>query len=269
MNTCILRCSYAKMSREAVDSMCSYLNTIPAVTNPVVANRLPFPVSIRASMSVWDALYFKKGEFDSDPAKSADLNRGAFPVNGPAHCGACHTPKSILGGDKLDHYLQGAELQGWFALNVTNDETTGLGKWSIDDIAAYLLTGRNRITAAGPIAEAVTFSTSKMKVDDLHAIATYLKSLPGAPATSHPVPSRDPAMGRAIYRDQCSACHGLDGTGTPFLFPSVAGSSMVRSEDAGSAIRIILRGARSVGNLPRPVCPLTVAFSMTSRSRPC
>jgi mono/diheme cytochrome c family protein len=255
--------AYTKLSREDVDSMGGYLNTIPTVSNPAVANQLPFPFSIRASMSVWDALYFKKGRFVPNPAKPIDLNRGAYLVNGPAHCGACHTPKSILGGDKLDRYLQGSELQGWFAPNITDDDAAGLGKWSVDDITAYLATGHNRMTAAtDPMAEAVTLSISKMEVDDLHAIATYLKSLSGIPAPSHAVPFTDPAMtaGGAIYGDQCSACHGLNGTGTPFLFPSVAGSSIVRSEDAGSAIRIIMGGARSVGTASEPTAPGMPAY---------
>jgi mono/diheme cytochrome c family protein len=206
-------------------------------------------------MYLWDALYFKKGEYKADPGRTSEINRGAFLVDGPAHCGACHTPKSFLGGDRTDQYLQGAQLQGWFAPNITNDDTRGLGAWSVDDVTTYLKTGHNRITAAtGPMAEAVTLSTSKMTDDDLHAIAAYLKSMPGSAPSQQHVPADDPTMtaGNAIYRDQCSACHGLDGKGTPFLFPSVADSTIVRSDDAGSAIRIILRGARSVGTAREP-----------------
>ena len=89
--------------------------------NPVVANTLPFPFNIRAAMRVWDALYFTAGEFTPDPQQSAEWNRGAFLVQGPAHCGACHTPKSFLGGDKTSEYLRGSNLQGWFAPDITND----------------------------------------------------------------------------------------------------------------------------------------------------
>jgi len=61
--------------------------------------------------------------------------------------------------------------------------------------------------------------------------------------------------GRAIYRDQCSACHALDGHGTPELFPSIAGSSVVRSENSATLIRIVLRGARSVATDSEPTAP--------------
>jgi mono/diheme cytochrome c family protein len=58
--------------------------------------------------------------------------------------------------------------------------------------------------------------------------------------------------GVAIYRDQCSACHGLDGKGIDRLFPAVANSSMARADDPTSVIRIVLRGARSVATAKEP-----------------
>jgi mono/diheme cytochrome c family protein len=250
--------AYTKMSRGDVMAIRAYLNTVTAVYNPVVADTLPFPFNIRTSMRVWDGLYFKDGEYVPDPHKSAEWNRGAFLVDGPAHCGACHTPKTMLGGDKASQYLQGSPLQGWSAPNITNDHRTGLGGWSVEDIAGYLKTGHNRITAAtGPMAEAVDLSTSKMTEEDVKAIATYLKSLPGDEKQMTPVASSDADMaaGGAIYRDQCSACHGLDGKGVDRLFPAVASSSMARAGDPSSVIRIVLRGARSVATDKEPTAP--------------
>jgi mono/diheme cytochrome c family protein len=250
--------AYTKMSREDVLAIRAYLNTVTAVYNPVVANTLPFPFNIRTSMRVWDGLYFKEGEYVADPHKSAEWNRGALLVDGPAHCGACHTPKTFLGGDKTAQYLQGSPLQGWSAPNITNDARTGLGGWSVEEVADYLKTGHNRVTAAtGPMAEAVDLSTSKMTDDDVRAIATYLKSLPGdgKPQTAIAASVPEMAAGGAIYRDQCSACHGLDGKGVDRLFPSVANSSMARADDPTTVIRIVLRGARSVATDKEPTAP--------------
>jgi mono/diheme cytochrome c family protein len=134
----------------------------------------------------------------------------------------------------------------------------GIGNWSIEEVVSYLKTGHNSITAAtGPMAEAVSLSTSHMKDADLAAIAAYLKSVPGTEGSSTPLPAQDPAMvaGAAIYRDQCSACHALNGHGTPRLFPSIADSSMVRSDDPTTLIRIVLRGARSVATKAEPTSP--------------
>ncbi len=148
-------------------------------------------------MRVWDALYFSPGEFKPDPQKPADWNRGAFLVEGPGHCTACHTPKSFLGGDKSGEYLRGSYLQGWFAPDITNDDRVGLGRWSADDIVAYLKTGHNRITAAtGPMAEEIEHSTSKLKDEDLAAMAAYLKSRAGFGGQSRAIESRRSGDGR-------------------------------------------------------------------------
>ena len=133
--------SYAKMSRDDVLAIRAYLQTVAPAHNPVVADQLPFPFNIRASMLVWDALYFEPGEFKPDSAKSAAWNRGAFLVEGPGHCGACHTPKTLLGGDEKSQALQGYQIQGWFAPDITNEARRGLGGWSVDDIVAYLRIG--------------------------------------------------------------------------------------------------------------------------------
>jgi len=255
--------SYTKMSLDDVVAIRAYLNTVEPVRHAVVANTLPFPFNIRASMRVWDALYFSPGEFRPDPQKPADWNRGAFLVEGPGHCTACHTPKSFLGGDKSGERLRGSYLQGWFAPDITNDERVGLGQWSSDDIVAYLKTGHNRITAAtGPMAEEIEHSTSKLKDEDLAAMAAYLKSMPGSADSPVPLKADDPVMvaGQAIYRDQCAACHQIDGKGVPRLFPSLAESAGVRSRDATTLIRLVLRGARSVATKQEPTAPGMPSF---------
>jgi mono/diheme cytochrome c family protein len=214
-------------------------------------------------MRVWNALYFNEGDYQPNPNQSAEWNRGAFLVDGPGHCGACHTPKTALGGDKTSQYLEGAYLQGWSAPDITNDSRLGLGAWSKEDLVAYLKSGHNRVTAAtGPMGEVVTLSAAFTTDPDLNAIATYLKSLPGKTAAPAALAANDPAMtaGAAIYRDQCSACHGLDGKGIAELFPSVADSSMVKSGDPTTSIRIVLRGARSVGTTAQPTAPGMPAY---------
>jgi mono/diheme cytochrome c family protein len=251
------------MSHDDIVAIRAYLKTVEPVRNPAAANTLPFPFNIRAAMRVWDWLYFTEGEFKPDPQQTAEWNRGAFLVQGPSHCGACHTPKSFLGGDKADEYLHGSKLQGWFAPDITNDNARGIGGWSVDDITTYLKTGHNRITAAtGPMAEEVMLSSSHMTDSDLKAIATYLKSIRGRQDTPQKVRADDPVMvaGNAIYRDQCSACHGLDGKGVEKLFPALANSSMVHSDDPATLIRIVLRGARSAATKDEPTSPGMPSF---------
>ena len=126
---------YTKVTRDDALAIRAYLNTVPAVQNAVDVNQLPFPLDIRAAMMVWNQLYFTPGTFTPNPNKSAEWNRGAYLAEGLGHCGLCHTPKTILGGDKTSERLQGYALQGWFAADITNDPRRGLGGWSVDDVA--------------------------------------------------------------------------------------------------------------------------------------
>ncbi len=240
----------------------AWLATIPAVHNKVVANQLPFPLSIRAGMIAWNALFFTPGPYKPDASKSAEWNRGAYLVTGLEHCGACHTAKNIAGGDDTAHALQGGVLQGWFAPNITNDVRRGIGRWSEDDVVTYLKSGHNRYAAAsGPMAEEVMLSSAHMTDADLHAMVTYLKSLPGQDDTPLASAAADTMQhGAAIYADECSACHAPHGEGVAGLFPSIALAPSVQSRAPTSLIRVVLQGAKSAGTDAAPTAPAMPAF---------
>ncbi len=195
------------------------------------------------------------GEFKPVAGKSAAWNRGAYIVEGLAHCGLCHTPKNAAGGDETAQRFKGYELQGWFAPDITTDKRRGIGSWSVEDIATYLKTGHNRFTAAsGPMAEVVEDSTSKLTDEDLNAIAVYLKDQP-VPTTTEAAGDPDAGMmksGAAVYAVQCAACHGADGGGVDGLFPTLKGSALVQSVDPASVLHVVLRGSRSAATDPAP-----------------
>lgn len=255
---------YSKMSREDVKAIRAYLATVEPVRNAVVANQLPFPYDVRALMRVWQSLFFSPGEFKPDSNQSPQWNRGAFIVTGPGHCGACHTPKNLLGADKASQALQGSPVQGWFAPDITDDKARGLGSMSVDDIVKLLKTGHNRVAAvSGPMGEEIQDASSRFSDADLIAIATYLKSVPGGGASPQtPIAQSDPRMvaGGAIYRDVCSACHGLDGNGVDHLFPALAKAPQIRQQDPATAIRVVLRGVRSVATSEEPTAPAMPSF---------
>jgi mono/diheme cytochrome c family protein len=257
--------AYTGMSDEDVLAIRAYLATVTPVSNKVISNQLPFPLNIRLAMVFWNALNFTPGRYQDDPQKSAEWNRGAYIVKGAAHCGTCHTPKTVLGGDRNSAALTGATLQGWFAPDITNDPHRGIGGWSKDDLVQYLKTGTNDWTlASGPMAEAVTHSTSRMIDEDISAIATYLKdSGLGRPAPRpDPVAADDSAMraGAAIYKDSCAACHRDAGTGESHLFPRFAGSALVQSSDPTTLVRVVLQGTRAASTPSMPTAPAMPAF---------
>lgn len=254
---------FTRMTQADVLAIRAYLNTLPPVQHEVESNQLPFPFDIRAGMRFWDALYFHPGPYKSDPAKSPQWNRGAYLVQGPGHCPACHTPKTRLGGDREGHSLQGYSLQGWFAPDITGSTPLGLGRWSAADVVAYLKSGHNRFAAAsGPMGEEVAQSSSRMTDSDLEAIAAFLKNQPGEALAGPPLDPRAPPMvaGAAIFQDLCSACHRGDGTGVAYLIPDLAHSSSVASREPTSVLRVVIHGAQSVATEREPTGPSMPAF---------
>lgn len=256
--------AYTKMSRDDVLALRSYFRTVQPVSNAVEPNQLPFPFNIRLSMAFWNWLNFTPGRFQPNPQKSDEWNRGAYLVEGPAHCGTCHTPKTALGGDKTSVALSGATLQGWFAPDITANNHKGIGAWTKEELVAYLKTGANRHTlASGPMAEAITNSTSQMSDDDLNAIAAYLKdSKPSDGSKPQALAASDAAMrtGAAIYKDACAACHKDNGSGETHLFPKLAGSAIVQSDDPATLAHVVLNGARAVGTAGAPTAPAMPGF---------
>ena len=255
---------YTKVTRQDVMAIRAWLNTVPAVGNAVHSNTLTFPFNIRATMIGWDELFFHPGEWRDQPGKSAEWNRGGYLVEGLGHCGACHTPKNVLGADEAGDHLQGYALQGWFAPDITNDRRIGLGAWSVDDIVEYLKNGTNRFTeASGPMAEEINDSTSHWMTQDLRAAAVYLLDQAGAKQTApQPVAAQDPAMqvGRAIYVDECAACHTTKGGGIARLLPALNGSPSVQQAQPDSLLHVVLEGTRAVATKGAPTGPAMPAF---------
>jgi mono/diheme cytochrome c family protein len=253
---------YTKLTRDDALAIRAYLDTVPAVHNEVQVDQLPFPFDIRASMAVWDKLFFTPGTYRPNADKSGEWNRGAYLVQGPAHCGMCHTPKNFLGADKTSETLQGYALQGWFAPDITNDARRGLGSWSVDDIVRYLKTGHNRTgSATGPMSETLNLSTSHMRDDDLKAIAVYLKDAPAQQETKPAAPDQASLKaGAQIYADECAGCHTVNGKGIAGIFPALSGSPAVQQTDPTSLLHVVLRGARSVGTDGAPTAAAMPAF---------
>lgn len=250
---------YTKVTRPDVDAIFAYLQSLAPVRNPVKRSTLPFPLNIRAAMIGWNTLFFEPGEWAPDPGRSEAYNRGSYLVEGLGHCGACHTPMNALGANQASVAFQGNQIQDWWAPNITADARVGIGAWSVDEIMEYLRTGRTaRSAASGPMAEVVEYSTSKMPVADLVAIATYLKERGAAgPAPRAPVAASEPAMaaGQAIYVDTCQACHAASGTGVPLLFPALAGSAVVQQTDPTTLARVVITGTRAAATAEAPTGP--------------
>jgi mono/diheme cytochrome c family protein len=250
---------YAHMGERNVTALWNYLQTVKPVKKSVDVNQLHFPFNMRVLMRGWNKLFFNPAPV-LNKQKSIAWNRGAYLVNGPAHCGACHSPKNAFGADKGQ--LSGASLQGWFAPDLTSENNAGLGSWTADDIVEYLRSGRNRHSlASGPMAEAVENSTSMMQETDLKAMAIYLKDLPPSRGNGGGATGIEAQMkaGALAYDISCAACHGRDGKGSA-LFPPLAGNASIRQARADTVVRIVLAGGKAAATPLAPTGPGMPSF---------
>ena len=251
---------FTKLSRADVHSIKVYLDTLPAIDKKAPPNELALPARSRRLVGAWNRLFFKAGEFHADPNKPAAWNRGAYLVEGAAHCGACHSPKNIAGAIENERAFQGGVGEYWFAADLTGSALGGLSEWSIEEIATYLKTGANvRTRATGPMVEVIQMSTSHLSDEDARAIATYLKDLPNGGSAVKPRQDRvaDHAIsnhdsGRNLYLDNCVACHMQNGEGQRDVFPALKGSAIAQGKNPATAIRLILGGGAAASTSVNP-----------------
>ena len=238
---------FTKISREDVNAIRAYLQTVPPSSAPSKPTRLAFPFNVREGLGAWNDLYFKPGAYTPDASKSDQWNRGAYLVEGLGHCGDCHTPKGIAMQPVPARAFSGGQIDDWYAPNITSDSTRGIGRWSEDDLVQYLKTGTapGKGVAVGPMAQVVHDSLSQLTDSDLHAIAAYLKSIPPISdyQAQRPTGELGPnASGASVYLDHCASCHQVNGQGLKGAVPALAGNDVVRANGPEDVIRVILGG---------------------------
>ena len=243
--------SFTKMTRSDVLAVKAYLFSLKPVHAPRVPNGLSFPFDIRWTMIVWRALYFHSGVFQPDPKRSAEWNRGAYIIEGPGHCGACHSPRNFLGGTERRHSFAGGTDGAWRAPNISSDPRWGIGKLSVGDIVGLLKTGAHDTSgvAFGPMAEVVKDSLSHIDVADLQAMAVFLKAGPErTPSAAEQAPIHvDLGHGQKLYLTNCAKCHQASGQGFPGAISNLAANAVVTSIHPDDIIDVVLKGQAAVG----------------------
>jgi mono/diheme cytochrome c family protein len=220
-------------------------------------------------MAAWKALNLDAGAYKPDPAKTEEWNRGAYLVQGPGHCGACHTPRTWtlaeessapLRGAVMRDDVKGGGLRDWFAVDLAATKQ-GLGAWSIEEVADYLGKGFSaRAGSFGPMNPVIANSTRHLTDGDRRAIAVYLKSLTGDDYSGPAVSAEAARAGKPLFVEHCSECHGDSGRGGLFDGPPLAGSAVVQGEDASSLINIVLHGSDRPDAIASPAWETMPAF---------
>ena len=205
---------YNKMSRDDILAIKAYLHAIPKVHKPSRPHEVMWPFSIREAQLVWRILFFYpySGLWQPSPDKNKSWNRASYLIEGPGHCGMCHTPINILGAPKRDLSYTGNMIDGYYAPNITENTFKAISEDGVVEIFTHdKLPGGG--TVSGPMREVNHDSLVYLELSDLHDIAAYLKQLPD------PTPALAPgsASGKKIYQQYCSSCHTSGAAGAPML----------------------------------------------------
>lgn len=268
--------SYARMTDADLHALYVYImHSVQPVAQAPQANTIRWPFSLRFPLTLWRWMFAPSPEAARASAErsfaSPELARGAYLVEGPGHCGACHTARgmamqelALTAQDGPRYLAGGAAVDDWTPPSLRGEPRTGLGAWSEADLTAFLRTGRTtRGSAFGTMEMAVHHGTQYLTDDDLTAMARYLKTLPPADTTEQPWQADSAAshallsgsrltQGQKLYLDNCAACHRSTGAGYAPAFPPLAGNPVVMNRAPDSIIHIILHGATLHGTDAAP-----------------
>jgi len=260
---------FTNVTDEDDQALYAYLMTRPAVHAAAPANRLAFPLDQRFVVAGWKLLFLRRGTYQPDGTQTAEWNRGAYLVEGLAHCGACHTPRNALGAERVSASFAGGDVDNWHAYAI-NARSPSPVPWNTEALFAYLRQGwhPDHGVARGPMAEVVS-NLSSVDEKDVHAIAVYMTSVFGPPTPDHirrgdevlaqiksPTvpPGQAETAGAAIYAAACATCHE---TGRPLPYGGVnlGLSTAISGPDPRNAVNIILAGIRPVEGERSPIMP--------------
>jgi mono/diheme cytochrome c family protein len=266
---------FTKLSDEDVQALYAYFMTRAPVRSAVPENGLPFPLNIRYLQAGWRLLFFRSGRFEPDARKSAEWNRGAYLAESLSHCGACHTPRNLLGAEKAGNAYAGAAIDNWIAPPLTAANPAPV-PWTQDELFSYLRNGFSVLhgSAAGPMAP-VVHGLAALSDQDVQALATYFADVDRANdrlASVGPTVSR--AMSYAslgagqdfdadarLYTAACASCHYNSGRVPLAMRPDLALNSALNLSEPTNLIQVVLRGINANDGIPGVVMPSFEALS--------
>lgn len=234
-----------------LDALYAFLMTRRPVREKAPENKLIPPLGFRPLLAGWKMLFLHKGNVPVDPNRSVEWNRGAYLVEGLGHCGGCHTPRNLAGGEIGSRAYAGGVAEGWHAPALDKSNPAARG-WTPDALYTYLRTGisPDHSAAGGPMGPVVE-SLSSVPEADVRAIATYIASrmagrdagVPSRPGIDEPQCAAGLfPQGAPLFAGACAGCHG---PGAPMLGqgrPALGLASNLRDDDPTSAIQAVLRG---------------------------
>jgi mono/diheme cytochrome c family protein len=186
--------AYSSMQRSDMLDLKAYLDTVEPVVKIDAEHDLRFPFSWRFSLYPWRWIFFDCGPLAADPTLDAREERGRYLVESLGHCAECHTPRNMLGSLKRGRHLAGSRygLAGHAIPNITPDDETGIGSWSVSDLVFFFRAGfkPDGDDVQGEMREAISDGLRHLTQEDLEAMAAYLKAVPAIRNTVARTPPR-------------------------------------------------------------------------------
>ena len=237
-----------------LDALYAYMMSIPAIAEPSPENTGVFALPVRPFLNFWTLLNFPDRKAPNDPNRTDAWNRGAYLVEGLAHCAACHGPTNFMMGTEFDKGLAGGFINGLTIPDI-RPEILAKNGYTVDSLTQFLQTGVSKQGVSfGSMHTVTNFSTSQMQPSDVAAMANYLLTdASGNLLGAKPLPEPEPEVvdlpveqrmvnGRLSYISACSSCHGIDGMGIPNVVPPLKGDAIIAMENPQTLISLVLNG---------------------------
>jgi mono/diheme cytochrome c family protein len=171
---------FEDLSDQEIADLWAAFRSVPSVAKPATRHALSFPYNLRQGLKLWRAMYPAPALPQDNPKKSEAWNRGQYLVNGPGHCGACHTPRDENGALVPGQNLRGSSgVQVGTRIPDISWKALWENYWSVESMKYALKTGimQNLDLFDGSMAVVVRESTSRLSEQDRTAMALYLMDM--------------------------------------------------------------------------------------------
>jgi mono/diheme cytochrome c family protein len=167
---------YTRLTDQDIVDLWAAVRSVPPVANRPPEHELSFPFGFHEGVGIWKIMFFDPRQLEPVEGKSEAWNRGRYLARGPAHCGACHTPRNLLGGRETDQRYGGGVGPESEKIPPITPEALVADGWTRDDLVYALRTGimPDGDVFGGSMVEVVRDSTRFWSDTDLAALVEYL-----------------------------------------------------------------------------------------------
>ena len=191
-------------------------------------------------------------------------------AEGLSHCGACHTPRNLLGAEKAGDAYAGAVIDNWIAPPLTAANPAPV-PWTQDELFGYLRNGFSDPAWQSPPGR----WRPLYMVFPRFRTRTSKHSRPTSPTSTMRAitwQSVGPAVARAmsyaslgvrheidaaarLYTAACASCHYNSGQKPLAVRPDLALNSALNLSEPTNLIQVVLRGISAKDGIPGVVMP--------------